>query len=63
MIIRFKNPTTGEVEEKHSKQSSDSMEFFNDKKTHLFTLGESQCLLIGPRVNTDIWKLARDSHV
>jgi len=38
LIIRFENPTTGEVEEKHSKQSTDSMDFFTDKKTHLFTL-------------------------
>eukprot|EP00731_Ephydatia_muelleri_P030689 Em0022g203a len=37
-IIRFKNPVTGEIEEKHSKQSTESMDFFNDKKTHLFTL-------------------------
>ena len=40
-IVRFKNPVTGEVEEKHSKQSTDSMDFFTDKKTHLFTLRES----------------------
>lgn len=38
MIIRFKNPVTGEVEEKHSKQSTESMDFFDDKRTHLFTL-------------------------
>ena len=37
-IIQFKNPVTGEMEEKHSKQSTESMEFFDDKKTHLFTL-------------------------
>ena len=37
-IIRFKNPVTGEVEEKHSKQSEESKDFFDDKKTHLFTL-------------------------
>ena len=40
MIIQFKNPVTGEVEEKHSKQSSEKMDFFDDKKTHLFTLRE-----------------------
>ena len=40
LIIRFANPTTGEIEEKHSKQSSGSMDFFSDKKTHLFTLSE-----------------------
>lgn len=37
-IVQFKNPVTGEVEEKHSKQSSETMDFFTDKKTHLFTL-------------------------
>lgn len=42
-IIRFKNPVTGEVEEKHSKQSTESMDFFGDKKTHLFTLGKMSC--------------------
>ena len=40
VIIRFKNPVTGEVEEKHSKQSAEAMDFFSDKKTHLFTLCE-----------------------
>lgn len=39
-IIQFKNPVTGEVDEKHSKQSTESMDFFTDKKTHLFTLRE-----------------------
>lgn len=39
-IVQFKNPVTGEVEEKHSKQSAESTEFFLDKKTHLFTLCE-----------------------
>ena len=44
MITQFKNPVTGEVEEKHSKQSSEKMDFFDDKKTHLFTLREfSSC--------------------
>lgn len=38
-IVRLKNPVTGEIEEKHSKQAEGgNMEFFNDKKTHLFTL-------------------------
>ena len=37
-IVQFKNPITGEVEEKHSKQAADQMNFFSDKKTHLFTL-------------------------
>ena len=40
MIVQFKNPVTGKIEEKHSKQSSESMAFFDDKKTHLFTLCE-----------------------
>ena len=40
MIVRFRNPVTGEVEEKHAKQTAESMDFFTDKKTHLFTLRE-----------------------
>lgn len=39
-IVGFQNPVTGEVEEKHAKQSTDAMNFFSDKKTHLFTLRE-----------------------
>lgn len=40
-ILRYKNPVTEEVEEKHSKQSEDSLDYvFDDKKTHLFTLCE-----------------------
>ncbi len=39
-ILRFKNPVTGEIEEKHAKQSTASMDFFTDKKTHLYTLCE-----------------------
>ena len=42
-IVRFRNPKTGEVEEKHSKQSDSSKDFFDDKRTHLFTLCESTC--------------------
>ena len=42
VIYQFKNPKTGDVEEKHSKQSSESMDFFEDKKTHLFTLCEGK---------------------
>ena len=42
MIVQFKNPVTGEVTEKHSKQSSETMGFFDDKRTHLFTLREFQ---------------------
>ena len=37
-IVQFENPVTGEIEEKHSKHSTDNMGFFDDKKTHLFTL-------------------------
>ena len=44
MIVRFRNPVTGEVEEKHSKQSTETMDFFSDKKTHLFTLCEWRLL-------------------
>ncbi len=40
-IVRFKNPVTGEVEEKHSKQAGGKMDFFEDKKTHLFALSKS----------------------
>ena len=39
-ILRYKNPITEEVEEKHSKQSTETMDLFDDKKTHLFTLCE-----------------------
>ena len=42
-IIRFKNPVTGEVEEKHSKQADGKMDFFDDKKTHLFALSKYKC--------------------
>lgn len=45
MIIRYKNPVTGEIEEKHSKQPDD-LDFFDDKRTHLFTLRKS-CWLAG----------------
>ncbi len=44
-IVGFKNPVSGEIEEKHSKPSTESMDFFTDKKTHLFTLCESPCTL------------------
>ena len=36
-IFRHKNPITGEFEEKHAKKTAD-FKFFDDKKTHLFTL-------------------------
>ncbi|XP_003387493.1 PREDICTED: calnexin-like [Amphimedon queenslandica] len=38
-IVRFKNPKTGEIEEKHCKQTTTSFDhIFTDKITHLFTL-------------------------
>lgn len=36
-IFRHKNPLTGSFEEKHAKPSS-KLTFFDDRKTHLFTL-------------------------
>ena len=39
-IFRHKNPITGEFEEKHAKKTAD-FKFFDDKKTHLFTLSKS----------------------
>ena len=39
-IVQFKNPVSGEIEEKHSKQAPDALNFFEDKRTHLFTLCE-----------------------
>lgn len=39
-IIRFKNPKTGSIEEKHAKKSDLLDAYFNDGKTHLYTLGE-----------------------
>lgn len=38
-IVRYKNPVTGEIEEKHAKKSQLIDAFFTDGKTHLFTLG------------------------
>lgn len=37
-IIRFRNPTTGEFEEKHAKKTANIDQFFSDKKAHLYTL-------------------------
>jgi calnexin len=37
-IIRFKNPVTGRFEEKHAKKSELLDSYFNDGKTHLYTL-------------------------
>ncbi|KAF6775669.1 hypothetical protein AHF37_04763, partial [Paragonimus kellicotti] len=38
-IIRYKNPKTGEIEEKHAKKvTSDIDRYFSDKRTHLYTL-------------------------
>jgi calnexin len=38
-IIRFKNPVTGSIEEKHAKKSELLDTYFSDGKTHLYTLG------------------------
>lgn len=41
-IFRHKNPKTGEYEEKHAKKAdADLRTYYTDKKTHLYTLGES----------------------
>lgn len=41
-IFRHKNPKTGEFEEKHAKKpDSDLRTYYTDKKTHLYTLGNS----------------------
>lgn len=38
-IIKHRNPLTGVYEEKHAKRpTADLKEYFNDRKTHLFTL-------------------------
>lgn len=37
-IVRYKNPVSGLIEEKHAKKSQLIDAFFNDGKTHLFTL-------------------------
>ncbi|XP_062571665.1 calnexin-like isoform X2 [Saccostrea cucullata] len=38
-IFRHKNPKTGEIEEKHAKKPTASLDsYFNDKKTHLYSL-------------------------
>jgi calnexin len=37
-IVRYKNPVSGVIEEKHAKKSQLIDAFFNDGKTHLFTL-------------------------
>jgi hypothetical protein len=43
-IIRFKNPITGKVEEKHAKKSELVETYFSDGKTHLYTLGKEESL-------------------
>uniref|UniRef100_A0AAZ1XKC4 Calnexin n=1 Tax=Oreochromis aureus TaxID=47969 RepID=A0AAZ1XKC4_OREAU len=44
-IFRHKNPKTGEYEEKHAKKpDADLRTYFTDKKTHLYTLGETHRL-------------------
>lgn len=41
-IFRHKNSKTGEYEEKHAKKpDADLRTYYTDKKTHLYTLGES----------------------
>lgn len=37
-IIRYKNPVSGEYEEKHAKKTENIEPFFNDGRTHLYTL-------------------------
>lgn len=40
-IFRHKHPKTGAFEEKHAKKPKADLEnYFTDKKTHLYTLGE-----------------------
>lgn len=39
-IIRFKNPRTGRIEEKHAKKSELLDTYFSDGKTHLYTLSK-----------------------
>ncbi|KAM3866760.1 calnexin [Diretmus argenteus] len=44
-IFRHKNPKTGEYEEKHAKKpDADLRTYYTDKKTHLYTLGNSLTL-------------------
>lgn len=41
-IFRHKNPKTGEFEEKHAKKpDADLRTYYTDKKTHLYTLGNT----------------------
>lgn len=41
-IFRHNNPKTGEYEEKHAKKpDADLRTYYTDKKTHLYTLGET----------------------
>ena len=37
-IMRHKHPKTGEYEEKHAKKPTGNVDFYGDKKTHLFRL-------------------------
>jgi len=38
-IARYKNPLKGTYEEKHAKKSDLLDAYYNDGKTHLYTLG------------------------
>ena len=38
-IVRFMNPLKGTYEEKHAKKSELLDAYYNDGKTHLYTLG------------------------
>lgn len=37
-IIRYKNPISGEFEEKHAKKTENISQYFSDGKVHLYTL-------------------------
>jgi len=37
-IMRHKHPKTGMYEEKHAKKATGNLDFYTDKKTHLFRL-------------------------
>lgn len=37
-IMRHKHPKTGDYEEKHAKKATGNLDFYSDKKTHLFRL-------------------------
>jgi hypothetical protein len=39
-IVRFKNPVSGKIEEKHAKKPEIHDPIFSDSRSHLYTLGE-----------------------